>query len=393
MSNFTTSKISFGPMQVDWEIRVDFEKMRKERLERARKAMAAAGVDFLVLLRLENCRYTTGIKRLYWPTIRLGGGPSLVIPREGDAIMVSITDTDFASKALPWLRGDMFREACEFDWATDVARFAREVKEAYGKQFETATVGVDIWTPAMNTVLHEAFPKVRFVNGQETMIQARKNKTAEEITCMKMAYVISEAGMQAAADALKAGVRECEMVGVCFNKIWELGSETSQCSEVVTSGPGTNPYRRFHTDRIIQWGEFVVMDFGACFAGYFGDFARGFVCGGKPSQKQKDILKKAYDLQMEALNALRPGVSPAQICKEMGRKSFGHGIGISAFEVPHLRQTDDYTIEPGMTFSVTTPVPLGEPGLGVHIEDETFITEKGCEVYSTYPYPGVNFDY
>jgi Xaa-Pro aminopeptidase len=393
MSNFTTSTISFGPMQVDWEIRVDFEKMRKERLELARKAMAAADVDFLVLVRTENCRYTTGIKRLYWPTIRLGGGPALVIPREGDAIMVYITDTDFASKSLPWLRGDMFRDGCEFDWTTDVARFAREVKEVYGQQFETATVGVDIWTPAMNTVLHEAFPKVRFVNGQETMIQARKNKTAEEITCMKMGYVISEAGMQAAVGALKAGVRECELVGVCFNKFWELGSETSQCSEVVTSGPGTYPYRRFHTDRIVQWGEFVVMDFGACFAGYFGDFARAFVCGGKPSQKQKDILKRAYDLQMEALNGLRPGVSPAQICKELGRKSFGHGIGIAAFEVPHLRHTDDYIIEPGMTFSVTTPVPLGEPGLGVHLEDETFITEKGCEVYSTYPYPGVNFDY
>ena len=392
MSNFTTSRISFGPMQVDWEIRVDFEKLRKDRLERTRKVMADNNVDFMIYVRAENCRYTTGIKRLYWPTVRLGGGPAVVLPREGDA-MVLITDTDFAASVLPWLRKDMFRDACDFDWANDVARFAKYVKDAFGPQFESASVGVDLWSPAMNTVLHEAFPKVRFVDGQQIMIQTRKNKTPEEITCMKMGYAMSEAGMQAAVDALRPGVRECELVGICFDKFWDLGTETSQCSQVVNSGPGTYPYRRFHTDRIIQWGDFVNMDFGACFAGYFGDFARGFVCGGKPTAKQKDLLKKAYDLQMEALNALRPGVSPAQICKELGRKSFGHGIGIAAFEVPHLRHMDEYIIEPGMTFSVTTPVPFGEPGLGVHLEDETFITEKGCDVYSTYPYPGVNFDY
>lgn len=89
---------------------------------------------------------------------------------------------------------------------------------------------------------------------------------------------------------------------------------------------------------------------------------------------------------MEQLAVLGPGVTPAQLCAKLGRKTLGHGIGISAFEGPHLRATDDYELQPGMAFSVTSP-PIGEPGVGgTHLEDEIIITETGIDLYSTYPY-------
>jgi Xaa-Pro aminopeptidase len=303
---------------------------------------------------------------------------------------VWITDTDFASEKLSWVPKDRFISAHDMDVEYDVQSFAQDLLEVFGSDIETATIGVDIWSPDMHKILPEKLPKATFVNGQDLMLQVRRIKTAEEIACMKMGYAFSEAGMQAAVDILKPGVRECELVGACFNKFWQLGSEASQCSQAVSSGPGTYPYRRFHTDRIILAGELVNMDFGACFNGYFGDFCRCFVCGTKPSPKQRDLLCRAADLQREAFEHLRPGVSPAEICKKLKRK-LGHGIGISAFEPPHLRDQDQFIIEPGMTFSVTTPVPFGSPDIGsVHLEDEIVITEDGCEVYSTYPYTGEN---
>lgn len=388
----STSRIAFGPMQVDWENRVDFEKMRRERLQRTRNAMAAADLDYLILARAENARYATSIKRLYWPTIRLGGGPVVVVPRsEMESPAIWITDVDFARRAVTWIPPERFRPAFEMDAYHDVEAFCRDLVEVFGTGIQKARVGVDIWSPAMYEVTRKKLGGVEWVDGQETMIKARMIKTAEEIACMKMAYVISEAGMQAALDILKPGVRECELVGACFQKFWEFGSETTQCSEVVNSGPGSFPYRRFHTDRIIQAGDMVNMDFGACFNGYFGDFCRAFVCGGRPTRDQLDLLRRAYDLQMEALSALRPGVSPALLCKELGRKSLGHGIGIAAFEVPHLRAADEFIIEPGMTFSVTTPMDIGSPTAGgVHLEDEVVITADGCEVYSTFPYTGID---
>ncbi len=382
--------ITFGPMQVDWETRIDFEKMRRDRLQRARDAMAKAGVDYLILSRQENCRYVTSVKRLYWPTIRLGGGPIVVLPREGAPALWNV-DPDFTSKALTWLPADRFREGPEMDLESDVETFVREAQEIFGSDLQRARIGVDIWSGAMYSVLPTKLAKAKFSNGQEVMRHARKIKTQEEIVCMKVAYAISEAGMQAAVEALKPGVRECELVGACFHKFWELGSETSQCSQAVNSGPATLPYRRFHTDRIILAGEIVNMDFGACFNGYFGDFCRPFVCGKRPSAAQADLFKRAYDLQMKALDMLRPGVSPAELCRKFNCKMLGHGVGISAFEEPHLRSVDDYLTESGMTFSVITHMKASNPALGsAHVEDEIVMTDDGCDCYSTYPYTGVN---
>jgi Xaa-Pro dipeptidase len=109
------------------------------------------------------------------------------------------------------------------------------------------------------------------------------------------------------------------------------------------------------------------------------------------TKEQADLLRRGYDLQMEAFDVIRPGVSPAELCQKLKRDNLGHGIGISAFEPPHLRGVDKFIMEPGMTFSVTTPMDLASPTAGgVHLEDEIVITENGCEVYSTYPYTGVN---
>jgi Xaa-Pro aminopeptidase len=380
--------VNFGQMQVDWETRINFEKMRRERLQRARDAMAKNKVDYLILLRLENARYVTSIKRLYWPTIRLGGGPVVVLPREGDP-GIWITDPNFASKALTWVPSDRFRDAPEMELDHEVAGFIDEMVDMFGKSIKKARIGLDIWSPAMHTVFPKKLPNATYVDGYKVMIEAEQIKTPEEQACMKMAYTMSEAGLHAAVEALKPGIRECELVGICFKKFWELGSETTQCSEAVSSGPGTFPYRRVHTDRIIQMGELVNLDLGACYNGYFGDFSRAFVCGKKPNPAQLDLLKRGYEYQMKNLSVMKPGYTGAELCKEADRKHLGHGIGIAAFQPPHPNYTDKVVLKPGMMFSVDSLVTKEGVG-GVHIEDQVIITEKGCEVYTTYPYLGID---
>jgi Xaa-Pro aminopeptidase len=386
----TSDRLTFGPQMVDWETRVDFAKLRTDRLARAQQAMAAAGVDYLLLSRLENARYTTAIKRLHWPTIRLGAGPVVALPQEGQPV-IWITDPEYAAHTLTWVPADRFRDGPEMEVTGDVEQLVSELLE-YFPDAATATIGIDIWSPAMHTVLPRALADAKLTDGQNVMLAARSCKTAEEVALMKMAYVISEAGMWAAYEQIRPGVRESELVGTALRRFWDFASETVQCSETVNSGPGTYPYRRFHTDRIVQWGDLVNMDFGACFNGYFGDFCRTFVCGGKPTPGQLDWIKKSHDTQMQTLSALRPGITPAELCGEIGINNPGHGIGISAFEPPHLRGRDVYEIRPGMTFSIVTPMNLGdrESG-GSHLEDEVVITETGCEVYSTYPYYGIDY--
>jgi Xaa-Pro aminopeptidase len=389
MSNL--DRLGFGPQMVDWETRVDFAKLRGDRLARAQQAMAKAGVDYLLLSRLENARYTTAIKRIYWPTIRLGAGPVVALPQQGDPV-IWITDPEYAAKTLTWVPADRFRDGPEMELEGDVEQLVNEMLE-YFPDARSATIGVDIWSPAMYTVLPRMLPDAKLTDGQAAMQLARSCKTFEEVQLMKMAYVISEAGMQAAAETIRPGVRESELVGTALRRFWDFASETVQCSETVNSGPGTFPYRRFHTDRIVQWGDFVNMDFGACFNGYFGDFCRTFVCGGKPTPRQLDWIKRSHEAQMASLSVIRPGVTPAQLAQEVGgHKHMGHGIGIAAFEPPHLRARDDYVLEPGMTFSIVTPMSLGDPETGgSHLEDEIVITGTGCDVYSTYPYFGIDY--
>lgn len=389
MSNI--DRISFGPQMVDWETRVDFPKLRADRLTRTQEAMAASGVDYLLLSRLENARYTTAIKRIYWPTIRLGAGPVVALPQEGEPV-IWITDPVFAAQTLTWVPPDRFRDGPEMELTGDVEQLVGEMLE-YFPDARSATIGVDIWSPAMYTVLPRVLPDAKLTDGQATMQMARSRKTPEEVALMKMAYVISEAGMQDAYEILRPGVRESELVGAALHRFWDFASETVQCSETVNSGPGTFPYRRFHTDRIVQWGDFVNMDFGACFNGYFGDFCRTFVCGNKPTPKQLDWIKRSHEAQMLSLSVIRPGVTPAQLAAEAGdNPHMGHGIGIAAFEPPHLRARDDFVIEPGMTFSIVTPMSLGDRETGgSHLEDEIVVTETGCDVYSTYPYYGIDY--
>ncbi len=383
-------RLGFGIGMVDWEPRIDFAKMRADRLKRTQDAMRAADVDLLILNRLENARYTTGIKRLYWPTIRLGAGPIVALPQEGDPA-IWITDPSYAAQTLTWVPADRFRDGPEMEVGVDVENFVTELLEFFPEAAKQK-IGVDVWSPTMVDLMPGLLPNAKLVNGQDVMFEARKTKTFEEIQCLKMGYVISEAGMQDAFEALRPGVRESELVGIALKRFWDFASETVQCSENVNSGPGSYPYRRFHTDRIIQWGDLVNMDFGACFNGYFGDFCRGFICGNKPNPKQQDMINRAYEQQMKVVAAIRPGRRPAEIAEEVGQNHLGHGFGIAAFEAPHLRvPMDDYVIEEGMTFAIGTPTNIGTPELGcIHYEDQLYVTADGCVQYSTYPYFGIN---
>lgn len=379
---------SFGPMQADWEIRIDFDKMRRDRLEKTKKAMDEADVDYLLLFRTENTRYTASVRWMYWPTVRIGGIPIVAVPRD-DELAVWAKDVDHITKSLSWLpKGRVKEGQPEVDLYDDLDDFIEDLNKTFGPNFKRAKIGVDIWSPAMYEVLPKKFPNAKFVDGQKVMLSARKTKTPEEIACLKMGYAMSEAGMQAALDIFKPGVREGELLGACFNKFGQMGSEVSQCSEVINSGPGTWPYRRHLSDRIIQAGELVNMDFGACFAGYFGDYSRTFVCGRHPSKRQLEIMREAYDLQMAAADAVKPGVAPADLCKKLRRNSLGHGIGIAAFEWPHLRKKDKFEIEAGMIFCLTA-LTHNETG-GSHLEDQVIVTNKGCEIFSTFPYAGVD---
>ena len=387
----------FGFMGVDWEERVNFDRLRRERLQKAKAAMDKAGVDALFVFALEDVRYLTGFRSHLGPVTILGLA-AVVLPRGGDPILWTVDKVHTLAR-MPWIRPDNVFERPFIRTEGGTKKWAEEVKGKIGKLAE-GKIGVDLLSFGLSQWLPQCFPKAQFVDGKEVLGQAKMIKTQDEKECQKIATMITEAGFQALLDNLKPGVKECELLGIAWNKFTELGSEWSQCANIVCSGPYTAPYRRFTSDRIIREGDLVIVDIGGCFNGYWGDFTRTFICGNrKPPKEQIDIYQEDYNTLFNACAEAVVGKTNGDIGRHLNDPvenphsnglSSGHGAGVGPWEPPWLSRalTPDAIIplQPGMLFSIEPYA--GIPGIGgVRLENQVFVTgEKKPEIFTTMPF-------
>lgn len=386
----------FGFMGVDWEERIDFDRMRRERLQKAKDVLEKSDLSALFVFRLEDIRYLTGY-RCHGGPVALLGIAAAVLPRRGDPILCTL-DWSLCRASMPWLKPDniTYRPFIRTEGGTK--RWADEMKGRLGKLAE-GKIGVDIWTPNLSKWLPKFFPKAEFVDGKEILSQAQMIKTKDEIECQKAVTMITEAGFHVLLDNLKPGVKECELLAIAWKKFTDLGSEWTQCTNVVASGPYTAPYRRLTSDRIVREGDMVIVDIGACFNGYWGDFTRTFVCGNiMPTQEQIDLHQECYNTLFNACADAVIGKTNADIGKHLndqfenphsGGISGGHGAGVGPWEPPWLSDlTTDATIllQPGMLFSIEPYA--GVPGIGgFRLENQVFVTDgKEPNIITTLPF-------
>ena len=146
-----------------------------------------------------------------------------------------------------------------------------------------------------------------------------------------------------------------------------LGSEWTQCSNIVCSGPYTAPYRRFTSDRIIRNGDLVIIDIGACYNGYWGDLTRTWVCGNvKPTPEMRDLHQKCYDALFQAGSKVRPGATNAEVFAAADPyvlDSLGHGSGVNPWEAPYFSPASldaPVVLKEGMAFNLEPYA--GDPG-------------------------------
>jgi Xaa-Pro aminopeptidase len=168
-----------------------------------------------------------------------------------------------------------------------------------------------------------------------------------------------------------------------------LGSEWTQCANIVASGPYTAPYRRLTSDRIIREGDPVIIDIGGCFNGYWGDFTRTYICGNvKPTAEQVELHQQCYDALFRAIEASVVGntnydvYTAAQPCV---RDNLGHGAGLSPWEPPYFSASAKdapVALEEGMVMNLEPYA--GKPGIGgFRLENNVIVTKDGPEVFTT----------
>jgi len=260
-------------------------------------------------------------------------------------------------------------------------------------------IAVDSWSAGMFEGFPQAFPGAKFINGQQIMLGARVVKTWDEIQCLKMAHLMTMAGVQAGLEVMRPGMKECEVRAEIFHAFDHFGSEGAQTTNcIVCSGGGTVPYRRFTSDKIIDYGDLVIIDMGASFNGYYGDMTRVYVCGkgAKPSKRQIELHTQAFSALKRAEKAIKPGgttYDPAEACRAqyiMGGL-LGHGLGVAGVEGPFIGSPSPaakaaaQVFEPGMVFSIEPY--YGEVGVGgIRLEDVMVVTDHGLEIISKFPF-------
>ncbi|GIN19969.1 MAG TPA: aminopeptidase P family protein [Bacillus bacterium] len=212
-------------------------------------------------------------------------------------------------------------------------------------------------------------------------------KTESEIAVIKEAADIADAAFKHILDYIKPGTREIEIANELEFFMRKCGATSSSFDIIVASGWRSALPHGVASEKVIESGDFVTMDYGALHKGYVSDITRT-VAVGEPSEQLKEIYQIVLDAQMAAVDKIKPGMTGIEadaiardlICEngygEYFGHSLGHGIGLEVHEGPGLSPRSEMKLVPGMTVTVEPGIYLPNVG-GVRIEDDILITHSG----------------
>lgn len=217
----------------------------------------------------------------------------------------------------------------------------------------------------------------------------RQVKTSEELEKLRRAEAIGDRAFQKVLDRLEVGMTEKQVAAWLEFYMKEEGAEGFSFETIAASGFHSAMPHAVPTDKVLEWGDFLTMDFGCLYQGYCSDMTRTVVMG-KANGKQREIYETVLRAQETACKGIRPGMTGREIDslardviikagygKYFGH-SLGHSVGLEIHERPNFSPKDETVIRPGMVITVEPGIYMEGFG-GVRIEDVVIITENGCE--------------
>lgn len=395
---------TFGLQAVDWEKRTDFDRLRKERLDRAKEQLERSELGALLCFDMSNIRYLTSTHIGTWAIDKLVR--YALLPRGGEPIL-----WDFGSAArhhdlyCPWLEGrspagiSTLRGALppETGRAQDVAAKVAAVLREHGVANEP--LGVDVVEPVVLAALEAE--GLRVIDGQQVMQKARVIKTKDEITLLDTACMMADAAYEDLYAQLRPGISENQCVGIVAKRLYDLGSEHVEGVNAI-SGERCNPHPHVYSDRILRPGDPAYFDITHAYLGYRTCYYRTFAVG-YASQALVDAYKYCRELLDRAIALVRPGITTADIASVWPRAEefgfpneeaafalqYGHGIGLTVWEKPIISRLVSLDhpepIEEGMSMALETFWPAKDGWSAARIEEQLIVTKTGCEVITRFP--------
>lgn len=345
--------------------------MNTKRLEKLSQRLHEQQVDGILVMRPENRRYISGFT----------GSSAYILVTPNQAVL--LTDFRYDQQAR--------EEAPNFE----VIQHGQSVTDALAEQVQRLGIGTlafesDFLTYASYSNFKEKVPGVEWVPTEGIIEKLRQVKDSHEIDILRTAARIADAAFTHILDFLRPGLTEREVALELEVFMRKNGAQGPSFDTIVASGVRSSLPHGVATDKVIEAGDFVKMDFGAQFQGYCSDITRTVVLG-QPSERQREIYQIVQEAQQKALDGLHAGMT-GKVADALARDlieargygenfghSLGHGIGLYIHESPRLSKVSEDVLEPGHVVTVEPGIYVAGFG-GVRIEDDVVILEDGIDI-------------
>lgn len=331
--------------------------------------------DAVLLTTPHNMRYFSGFA---------DGEGALVITKEKRLLF---TDSRYTEQAE--------NEAKGFD-VVETNDWIRETADFFGQNgLKTIAFEDDAVSFSQHSRLSEFAPICEFLPFAAQINKMRMVKTSEEIDKIRRAEEIGCKAFEHILNYIKPGVAEKDIALEIEYFMRKLGASSTSFDTIVISGAGTSLPHGKPTDKRVEKGDFVTLDFGCVLDGYCSDMTRTLVVG-KASEEQKKVYNIVKEAQQAGLDAIRAGVKGADCDKfareyitslgygQYFRHSLGHGVGLLVHELPNLSPKSEIILEENMVVSCEPGIYI--PGFGgVRIEDLVVVSREGCENLTRLP--------
>ncbi|MDX6298982.1 MAG: Xaa-Pro aminopeptidase [Nocardioidaceae bacterium] len=393
-------------MGVDYEERVDFDRLRRHRLARAKASLEASECGAFLLFDFYNIRYTTQT----WIGGALGDKMTryALLTREAQDPWL----WDFGSAVRHhqlysnWLPDENCRPGMlgmRGAVAPSAGLMVSAVREIKGLLEDAGLagqpVGVDIVEPAFLFEMQRQ--GLHVVDCQQLMLDAREIKSQDEIMLLTQAAAMVDGVYQDIVEALKPGIRENQIVALANKRLYEMGSDQVEAVNAI-SGERCNPHPHNFTDRLIRPGDQAFFDIIHSFNGYRTCYYRTFSVGSATSS-QRDAYRKAREWMDAAIDMVKPGVATDEVAAVWPAATdfgfadelaafglqFGHGLGLGLHERPIISRLNSMTepveLKEGMVFALETYCPASDGFSAARIEEEVVVTADGPRILTLFP--------
>jgi Xaa-Pro aminopeptidase len=348
----------------------------EERVKSVRRIMDLNQLDGILFSSLENIRYLCGFT---------GSDGAFVITHKKSFFL---TDSRYWTQTDEEVKG------------SQIIHYKKKMEGIISllSDLKIKTVGFEPTSLAFSSyqfLLGKLANEIKLIPLEDELKNLRAVKDAQELTLVRTAIDISFNAFFHMMGILKEGILEREVALEMEFFMKRNGADAIGFDIIVASGKRSALPHGRASDKKIEKGDFVLLDFGSGFQGYHSDQTRTVICD-KPSSKQKKIYQVVKEAHDKAIEMVRPGISIREVdaaardhIRDQGYGEYfghgtGHGIGLAVHEDPVINGENKDLIQEGMVFTIEPGIYLPDWG-GVRIEDMIRVTSKGAEVLTYLP--------